>query len=45
LPCGLLALGQRSELSHDASHGKEILMFLGRSVAAMIRKWLTAPQS
>jgi uncharacterized protein len=44
LPCGLLALGQRAELSLDARHGSELLMFLGRSVAAMIRKWLTAPQ-
>ena len=45
LPCGLLALGQRAELSLDARHGSELLMFLGRSVAAMIRKWLTAPKS
>jgi uncharacterized protein YigA (DUF484 family) len=45
LPCGLLALGQRAELSLDARHGSELLMFLGRSVAAMIRKWLTGPQS
>ena len=45
LPSGLLALGQRAELSLDARHGSELLMFLGRSVAAMIRKWLTAPQS
>jgi hypothetical protein len=44
LPSGLLALGQRAELSLDARHGSELLMFLGRSLAAMIRKWLTAPQ-
>jgi uncharacterized protein len=44
LPCGLLALGQRAELSLDARHGSELLMFLGRSLAAMIRKWLTHPQ-
>ena len=31
LPCGLLALGQRAELSLDARHGSELLMFLGRS--------------
>ena len=43
LPCGLLALGQRAELSLDARHGSELLMFLGRSLAAMIRKWLTHP--
>ncbi len=41
LPSGLLALGQRAELSLDARHGSELLMFLGRSLAAMIRKWLT----
>jgi len=44
LPVGLLALGQRQELSLDARHGSELLMFLGRSLAAMIRKWLTTPQ-
>ena len=45
LPCGLLALGQRADLSLDARHGSELLMFLGRSLAAMIRKWLTIPQA
>ncbi|HEY8592996.1 MAG TPA: DUF484 family protein [Sphingomicrobium sp.] len=45
LPCGLLALGQRAELSLDARHGSELLMFLGRTLAAMIRKWLTHPQA
>ena len=44
LPCGLLALGQRADLSLDARHGSELLMFLGRSLAAMIRKWLVNPQ-
>ena len=44
LPVGLLALGQRQALSLDARHGSELLMFLGRSVAAIIRKWLTNPQ-
>ncbi|HEX5238703.1 MAG TPA: DUF484 domain-containing protein [Sphingomicrobium sp.] len=43
LPTGLLALGQRAELSLDARHGSELLMFLGNSLAAMIRKWLTLP--
>ena len=42
-PTGLLALGQRAELSLDARHGSELLMFLGRTLAAMIRKWLTHP--
>jgi uncharacterized protein YigA (DUF484 family) len=45
LPSGLLALGQRAELRLDARHGSELLMFLGRSLAAMIRKWLTTPQA
>jgi uncharacterized protein YigA (DUF484 family) len=44
LPCGLLALGQRAELSLDGRHGSELLMFLGRALAAMISKWLTHPQ-
>ena len=44
LPRGLLVLGQRAELSLDARHGSELLMFLGRSLAAMIRRWLTDPK-
>ena len=43
LPTGLLALGQRAELSLDARHGSELLMFLGNSLAAMIRRWLRLP--
>jgi uncharacterized protein YigA (DUF484 family) len=43
-PKGLLALGQRAELSLDGRHGSELLMFLGRALAVMIRKWLTHPQ-
>jgi len=43
LPSGLLVLGQRAELSLDARHGSELLMFLGRSLAAMIRRWLIDP--
>jgi uncharacterized protein len=45
MPSGLLALGQRQALSLDARHGSELLMFLGRSIAAMIRRWLTDPQN
>ena len=45
LPVGLIALGQRAELSLDARHGSELLMFLGRSLAAMIRRWLIDPQT
>lgn len=45
MPCGLLALGQRAELSLDARHGSELLMFLGRTLAVIIRKWLTHPKA
>ena len=45
LPIGLLALGQRAELRLDGRHGGELLMFLGRALAAMIRKWLISPQT
>lgn len=44
LPYGLLVLGQRAELALDARHGSELLMFLGRSLGAMIRKWLIETQ-
>ena len=40
LPAGLIALGQREELSLDARHGSELLLFLGRALAAMIRRWM-----
>ena len=43
LPVGLIALGQRNEQSLDARHGSELLLFLGRSLAAMIRRWLIDP--
>ncbi|MEO8175965.1 MAG: DUF484 family protein [Sphingomicrobium sp.] len=42
-PAGLIALGQRTEQSLDARHGSELLMFLGRSLGAMIRRWLIDP--
>src|SRR5919112_4607571 len=45
LPVGLIALGQRSEQSLDARHGSELLMFLGRSLAAIIRRWLVDPKN
>ena len=44
-PSGILALGQRGSLSLDARHGSELLLFLGRSVAAMIRRWLIVPKN
>ena len=43
LPVGLLALGQRSAQELDTRHGSELLMFLGRSLAAIIRRWLIVP--
>ncbi|HWJ58502.1 MAG TPA: DUF484 family protein [Sphingomicrobium sp.] len=44
LPRGMLALGQRGSLELDGRHGSELLLFLGESVAAMIRRWLKTPQ-
>ena len=44
LPVGLIALGQRSEQSVDSRHGSELLLFLGHSLAAMIRRWLIDPR-
>ena len=43
LPVGLVALGQRSSQNLDTRHGSELLMFLGRSLAAIIRRWLIDP--
>ncbi len=45
MPYGLLVLGQRNAQSLDARHGSELLLFLGRSLAAMIRRWLIDPQT
>jgi uncharacterized protein len=45
LPVGLLALGQRTALDLDARHGSELLLFLGRSLAAIIRRWLIDPRT
>ena len=45
LPVGLVALGQRSESNLDARHGSELLLFLGRSLAAIIRRWLVTPEN
>jgi len=44
-PAGLLALGQRSGQRVDARHGSELLMFLGASLGAIIRRWLADPRS
>ena len=45
MPYGLLALGQRAEQPLDGRHGSELLLFLGRGLAAMIRRWLIDPQT
>lgn len=37
-PCGLLALGQEAELAIETSHGSELLLFLGRIIAAAVRR-------
>lgn len=44
LPRGLLVLGQRDALTPDTRHGAILLRFLGRSLAAMLARWLTAPK-
>lgn len=43
LPRGLLVLGQRSLLELDGGHGSGLLLFLGSTLAAMIRRWLKTP--
>lgn len=43
MPYGLLVLGQRTAQALDARHGSELLLFLGRSLAAMMRRWLIDP--
>jgi uncharacterized protein YigA (DUF484 family) len=45
LPYGLLALGQHEEQAVDGRHGSELLLFLGRGLAAMIRRWLIDSQT
>jgi len=44
LPYGLLALGQQGAQSLETPHGADLLLFLGQSLAAMIRRWaMTEP--
>ena len=44
LPYGLLALGQHGAQSIETPHGADLLLFLGASLAAMIRRWaMTEP--
>jgi uncharacterized protein YigA (DUF484 family) len=45
LPYGLLVLGQRAEQKVDGRHGSELLLFLGRGLASMIRRWLIDPKT
>ena len=40
LPAGLLVLGQRSSQALEGRHGSELMQFLGRSIAAIMRRWL-----
>ena len=37
-PRGLIALGQRADIAVESSHGSGLLLFLGRVVAATIRR-------
>lgn len=43
-PTGLIALGQQARQIIDPRHGGELLLFLGHSLAAMIRRCVTAQQ-
>lgn len=40
-PQGLIVLGQRAQQKLDARHNSELLLFLGRSLSAMIRRWMS----
>ena len=42
LPYGLLILGQHGAQTLDTPHGGDLLLFLGQSLAAMIRRWTMA---
>lgn len=39
-PSGLLLLGQCSEVDPGASHGAQLLEFLGEALGAMMRRWM-----
>ena len=41
-PTGVIALGQRAELEAHSSHGSHLLVFLGKVVAAAIRRCIAA---
>ena len=41
-PCGILALGQETELAMDSGHGSELLLFLGRVIAATFRRCISS---
>lgn len=43
LPAGLLVLGQNDRHALDGRHGATLLRFLGRSLAAIIRRWMNNP--
>ena len=46
LPYGLLVLGQHGAQSLETPHGADLLLFLGQSLAAMIRQWaMTEPST
>lgn len=45
LPYGLLLLGQHGEQKFDTPHGADLLLFLGSSLAAMIRRWAMSEPS
>lgn len=42
-PTGLLLLGQSAVTALDSRHGSQLLLFLGRSLAAILQGWLNRP--
>jgi hypothetical protein len=43
LPAAMLLLGQRGAEPLDGRHGSELLLFLGASLGAMLRRWTLNP--
>jgi hypothetical protein len=43
VPEAVLLLGQRGSEPLDGRHGSELLLFLGASLGAMLRRWTLNP--
>ncbi|WP_162888051.1 DUF484 family protein [Sphingomonas mesophila] len=44
-PRGLLLLGHRAAVAGGSAHGAALVEFLGEVLGAMLRRWLTTPQT